>query len=83
VKTLTFVVICFALALGFACAHEGSTVVEEDDPAVLIPKVQNTIAAKLDSTLPRVSFEEWIRQQIGMTPRLLVRGRAWTLSSEQ
>jgi hypothetical protein len=65
VKTLTSIVICFALALGFASALEGATPAGEDDPAILIPRVQNTIAAKLDSALPQVSFEEWIRQQIG------------------
>ena len=37
----------------------------EDDPTVLIPSVQRTMAARLDSTLPPVSFEEWIRHQIG------------------
>jgi hypothetical protein len=65
VKTLTYIIICFALALCFVSAQEGSTVAVEDDPTVLIAKVQKTIAAKLDSTLPSVSCEEWIRQQIG------------------
>jgi len=48
VKTLTYIVMCFVVALCFAWAQEGSTVAVEDDLTVLIPKVQKTIAAELD-----------------------------------
>jgi hypothetical protein len=37
----------------------------EDGPTILIPKVQRTLASELDPTLPRVSLEEWMRDQIG------------------
>ena len=65
-KTFTSVTMCFALALGslgYASAQNGRA--SDDDPTILISKVQKTLASKLDSTLPSVSLGEWMRDQVG------------------
>ena len=62
-KTAISIATCLTLILGFAFAQQGSSV--KDDLALLIADVQATPAAKLDSTLPQVSLQEWIGQQIG------------------
>ena len=64
VKTVISITFCVALTIGFASAQQDSTA--KNDPALLlIGKVQATPAAKLDSTLPQVSLQEWLSQQIG------------------
>lgn len=63
-KTVISIAACLTLILGSALAQQGSSV--KNDPALLlIAKVQATPAAKLESTLPQVSLQEWLGQQIG------------------
>ena len=68
-KTLAPIVICFAISIGGAYGQQGPAVT--GDPSVLIVEVQRTLASNLDSTLPPIALEEWIRGQIGSNANIV------------
>jgi len=62
VKTLTLVVLCLSLSSAILSAQMTLT---DEDAAKLISRVQQTSASQLDSALPRMTFERWLRSQVG------------------
>lgn len=61
-KTLTLVVLCLSLSSALLSAQMTLT---DEDAAKLISRVQQTSASQLDSALPRMTFERWLRSQVG------------------
>jgi hypothetical protein len=62
VKTLISLALCVLLSSALASAQPA---LSDDDIAKLISNVKRTAASQLDPVLPPVTFEKWLRLQVG------------------